>query len=135
MGRPMQASAAVPAAKRNGAKGKTGGRVQRKRISMQEESEVQTRIVKRVPSFWIYALLMVLAVYTAVTWVKQDTQIQILARAMSEVQAKIDRETKSNAKLQEQKLEIASDDSIEQIAREKLGYVKDGERIFVDANK
>jgi cell division protein FtsL len=99
------------------------------------ETEVQTRIVKRVPSFWIYGLLMVLAVYTAVTCVKQETQIQTVRRAMSEIQVKIDRETRNNEQLQEQKVEIASDDSIEKIAREKLGYVKDGERIFVDSNK
>ena len=100
-----------------------------------EEPEIQTRIVRRVPSFWIYGLLMVLAVYTAVTCVKQETQIQTVRRAMSEIQMKIDRETKNNAQLQEQKVEITSDDSIEQIARVKLGFVKDGERIFVDSNK
>jgi len=125
----------VPLAKRNGMKGKTGARTQRGRTLAQETDEVQTRVVKRIPAFWVYALLMILAVYTAVTWVKQDTQIRILARAMSEMQTKLDREEKNNATLQEQKLEIASDESIEQIAREKLGYVKDGERIFVDANK
>jgi cell division protein FtsB len=78
---------------------------------------------------------MVLAVYTAVTCVKQETQIQTVRRAMSEIQVKIDRETRNNELLQEQKVEIASEDSIEKIAREKLGYVKDGERIFVDSNK
>jgi cell division protein FtsB len=31
--------------------------------------------------------------------------------------------------------EISSDESIEKIAREKLGMVKDGERVFVDTNK
>ena len=97
--------------------------------------DVQTHVVRRVPAFWIYGLLMVLAVYTAVTCVKQETQIQTVRRAMSEIQVKIDRETKGNAQLQEQKVEITSDDSIEQIAREKLGYVKDGERIFVDSYK
>ena len=107
----------------------------RKAGSIIEEPEIQTRIVRRIPSFWIYGLLMVLAVYTAVTCVKQETQMQTVRRAMSEIQMKIDRETKNNAQLQEQKVEITSDDSIEQIAREKLGYVKDGERIFVDSNK
>src|SRR5665647_2723644 len=96
--------------------------------------DVQTHIVRRVPAFWIYGLLMVLAVYTAVTCVKQETQIQTVRRAMSEIQMKIDRETKNNVQLQEQKVETTSDDSIEQIARAKLGYVKDGERIFVDSN-
>jgi cell division protein FtsB len=103
--------------------------------STSADMEVQTRIVRQLPSFWIYGLLMVLAVYTAVTCVKQETQIQTVRRAMSEIQVKIDRETRNNELLQEQKVEIASEDSIEKIAREKLGYVKDGERIFVDSNK
>ncbi len=92
-------------------------------------------VVRRVPSFWIYALLMVLAVYTAVTCVRQETELQTLRRAKAEIVEKISRETRINEQLAERKLEIASGDAIERLAREKLGYVKDGERIFVDSNK
>ena len=92
-------------------------------------------VVRRVPSFWIYALLMVLAVYTAVTCVRQESELQTLRRAKAEIAQKIERETRVNEQLAERKLEIASGDAIERLAREKLGYVKDGERIFVDSNK
>ncbi len=78
---------------------------------------------------------MVLAVYTAVTCVRQETELQTLRRAKAEIVEKISRETRINEQLAERKLEIASGDAIERLAREKLGYVKDGERIFVDSNK
>lgn len=97
--------------------------------------EVPARIVRRVPAFWIYGLLMVLAVYTAVTCIKQETDMQNLRRATAEILAKIEVQQRKNEQLQEQKVEIASGDSAELLAREKLGYVKDGERIFVDSNK
>ncbi len=95
----------------------------------------QNQIVKRVPAFWIYAILLVLAVYTAVTFVKQENDMKTLHRATAEVQAKIEKEKHLNQQLQEQKMEVTSEDSIEKLAREKLGYVKNGERIFVDTNK
>ncbi len=93
------------------------------------------RVVRRVPAFWIYGLLMVLAVYTAVTCIRQETDMQNLRRATAEILAKIEVQQRKNEQLQEQKVEIASGDSAELLAREKLGYVKDGERIFVDSNK
>ena len=39
------------------------------------------RVVRRVPAFWIYGLLMILAVYTAVTCVRQESELQMLRRA------------------------------------------------------
>ena len=93
------------------------------------------RIVRRVPAFWIYGLLMILAVYTAVTCIRQETDMQNLRRATSEILTKIEVQQRKNEQLLEQKVEIASGDSAELLAREKLGYVKDGERIFVDSNK
>lgn len=103
--------------------------------AVDEPGEVPSRIVRRVPAFWIYGLLMVLAVYTAVTCIKQETDMQNLRRATAEILAKIELQQRKNEQLQEQKVEIASGDSAELLAREKLGYVKDGERIFVDSNK
>ena len=93
------------------------------------------QVVRRVPAFWIYGLLIILAVYTAVTCVRQESELQTLRRAKADIQMKIDRETLINQQLAEQQVEIGSGDAIERLAREKLGYVKDGERIFVDANK
>ncbi len=98
-------------------------------------SFIQTNVLRRIPSFWIYALLLVLAVYTAVVVVKQETEMQMLRRAMTEMEVRMERESLNNQQLQERKQEITSEDSVERIAREVLGYVKDGERIFVDTNR
>jgi cell division protein FtsB len=51
------------------------------------------------------------------------------------LQAKIKEEEKNMEELKKQKDIINSDEYIEKIAREKLGMVKKGEKIFVDVNK
>lgn len=54
---------------------------------------------------------------------------------MKEVEKRINKEKTLQEELLKQKDELSSDESIEKIAREKLGMVKDGERIFVDINQ
>lgn len=95
----------------------------------------QNTITRRVPAFWIYGLLIILAVYAAVTYLAQEEEIRKLQRNITEVEANIKEETETIEALEEQKRGIESGDSIEQLAREKLGYVKEGERIFVDTNR
>ncbi len=51
------------------------------------------------------------------------------------VQNKIKEENKLAGELIKQKNAINSDEYIERIAREKLGFVKTGEKVFVDINK
>lgn len=48
--------------------------------------------------------------------------------------SKIQTEEENKEKLIRQTEEINSNESIEKIAREKLGMVKHGERVFVDVN-
>ncbi len=50
------------------------------------------------------------------------------------INSKIQAEEENKEKLIRQSEEINSDESIEKIAREKLGMVKHGERVFVDVN-
>ena len=54
---------------------------------------------------------------------------------MDDINSKIKAETENNSKLIKQSEEVSSDENIERIAREILGMVKNGERVFVDANK
>jgi cell division protein FtsL len=54
---------------------------------------------------------------------------------MKNIEAKITGENKQNETLKKQKDTMNSDEYIEKIAREKLGMVKPGERVFVDVNK
>ncbi|OQA17019.1 MAG: Cell division protein FtsL [bacterium ADurb.Bin363] len=50
------------------------------------------------------------------------------------IDAKIQAEMENNERLNKQREEINSDENIEKIAREMLGMVKHGERVFDDIN-
>ncbi|HOQ76295.1 MAG TPA: septum formation initiator family protein [Thermoclostridium sp.] len=90
---------------------------------------------KRKSGWWIVPLLAVAFVYTAFTVYSQSREMYAIRIEMKEVQKRIDREKALKQELLKQKDQMNSDESIEKIAREKLGMVKDGERIFVDINQ
>ena len=74
-------------------------------------------------------------VYGTFTFNAQATEFYEIKLQMKLLEEKVNKETESKQALLEQRDEITSDESIEKIAREKLGMVKDGERIFVDIDK
>lgn len=51
------------------------------------------------------------------------------------IEASIEEQKQLNEDLKKQKEEVNSDQYIERIAREKLGMVKPGEKVFSDINK
>jgi len=73
--------------------------------------------------------------YGAFAYHSQSNQLYMLNLKISEIERKIEKEKEKKQELLKQKEEISSDESIEKIAREKLGMVKDGEKVFVDINK
>jgi cell division protein DivIC len=90
---------------------------------------------KRKKGWWIYPLLAVMCVYTAFTFYAQSRDMYTIRHQMNEIQRRIEKEKQTNRELMEQKDEVMSKESIEKLAREKLGMVKDGERVFVDTNR
>lgn len=90
---------------------------------------------KRKKGWWIVPLLAVAFIYTAFTVYSQSRDMDAIRVEMKEVEKRINREKELKQELLKQKDEMSSDESIEKIAREKLGMVKDGERIFVDINQ
>lgn len=84
--------------------------------------------------FWtcIIALLLIYSSYMSYG-LTQDLNAK---KAQSDIiQSKIDAEIAQNEQLTEQKKTVKSDEYIEKIAREKLGLVKSGEKVFVDINR
>lgn len=79
--------------------------------------------------------MAVVLVYAAFTFTAQSNDLYVLNLEIKQLEQKIAKEEEEKRSLLEQKDEISSDESIEKIAREKLGMVKDGERVFVDTNK
>lgn len=90
---------------------------------------------KRKKGWWIFPLLCVAFIYAAFTFYSQSKEFYSLSLELNAIQSRIQKEEALKASLQEQKDAVLSDESIEKIAREKLGMVRDGERVFVDINK
>ncbi len=80
-------------------------------------------------------LLAVVIIYAAFIFTTQSNDLYVLNLEIKQLEQKISKEEEEKRRLLEEKDEISSDESIEKIAREKLGMVKDGERVFVDTNK
>lgn len=80
-------------------------------------------------------LLAVMIVYAAFTFASQSDELYMINLEIKQLEQKIQKESDKKEELLKEKDEILSDESIEKIAREKLGMVRDGERVFVDTNK
>lgn len=92
-------------------------------------------VKKTRKGWWVMPLLAAMLLYGAFAYHSQSKQIYLLNMKINEIERKIATEKQKKQELLKQKEEISSDESIEKIAREKLGMVKDGEKVFVDINK
>jgi cell division protein FtsL len=90
---------------------------------------------KTKKGWWLIPLIACVLIYAAFTFTAQSNDLYILNLEIKQLEQKIAKEEEEKRRLLEEKDEISSDESIEKIAREKLGMVKDGERVFVDTNK
>lgn len=79
----------------------------------------------------VIAALMVYAVISLVMVHRQTRQLQDRAATL---QQQVSEMTQSNAELQYKIDHSEDDDMIESVAREKLGLVKPGEKIFYDTS-
>ena len=79
----------------------------------------------------VIAALMVYAVISLFMVHRQTRQLQDRAATL---QQQVSEMTQSNAELQYQIDHSRDDDMIESVAREKLGLVKPGEKIFYDTS-
>lgn len=79
----------------------------------------------------VIAALMVYAVISLFMVHRQTRQLQDRAATL---QQQVSEMTQSNAELQYQIDHSVDDDMIESVAREKLGLVKPGEKIFYDTS-
>jgi cell division protein FtsL len=80
-------------------------------------------------------LFVLLIVYLSLNLVGQQQLIESKNSELAEVEAKIAAEIAYSEQLRQEKDMMMSDESLERIARYKLGMVKPGERVFVDSNR
>ncbi|HCS72436.1 MAG TPA: hypothetical protein DIW17_00980 [Clostridiales bacterium] len=77
----------------------------------------------------------IILVYFLVLFFQQSFEIHDQQSAMTELQQTIADVQQENEVLSRQIEHTKSDTYIEQAARDKLGWVKDGETIFIEKNK
>ena len=82
-----------------------------------------------------WLLLAGLAVYVCVTVIVQQTQIDALNDKRDELSGQITALEQQKDELEEEKEYVGSQEYAEQRAREELGWVKDGEILFKDADE
>jgi cell division protein FtsL len=82
-----------------------------------------------------FVVLLLFSIYFVYVFAEQQHMLYVKNIEMRNVEAKVKEEQATNDKLIKQKDMISSDEYIEKIAREKLGMVKPGEKVFVDVNK
>ena len=89
---------------------------------------------RKMPKIWV-VIISVFLLYFAYVFYEQQDILKAKTGQMKRIQAKIEEQEKVNRELQKQKEMLDSDEYIEKIARERLGMVKQGEKIFRDKNK
>lgn len=90
---------------------------------------------KRKKSWWMMPLLIIVLIYAAFVFASQSYDMYIIDLEIKQLDQKIAKEEQERLRRLEDLDEVSSYESIEKLAREKLGMVKDGERVFVDINK
>ena len=80
-------------------------------------------------------LFILLIIYLTFNLVSQQQLIESKNSELAEVEEKIAAEIQLSEELRTEKDMLMSDESLERIARDKLGMVKPGERVFVDINR
>lgn len=88
---------------------------------------------RKINAGLIFVTICVL--YFSYIFIQQQGMISSKNREVAQVQENIIVEKKKAVILNNQLSQVNSDNFIEAAAREKLGLVKDGEKIFVDINK
>lgn len=90
---------------------------------------------KRIKIKMIHIVMLLFSFYFVYTLVEQQIQINKYDSQIEMYTADIENKKELAKYYDKQKGNIQTDEYIETVARESLGYVKPYEKIFVDANK
>jgi cell division protein FtsL len=91
--------------------------------------------LRKKKGWWMLPFLAFMIIYGVFSFTSQSDELYQINLKIKELEQKIEAEKARQQELMKQKDDILSDESIEKLAREKLGMVRDGERVFVDTNK
>ena len=89
------------------------------------------KVLKRLlKTIFVVAFLL----YGCIATAKQEISFHKYDNELEEIQARISEEEIKHEQLLSAKSRITTDEYIEEVAREKLGFVKPNEIVFVDGN-
>ena len=89
------------------------------------------KVLKRLlKTIFVVAFLL----YSCIAAAKQEISFHKYDNELKEYQARISEEEIKHEQLLSAKSRITTDEYIEEVAREKLGFVKPNEIVFVDGN-
>ncbi|MEG2310586.1 MAG: septum formation initiator family protein [Clostridia bacterium] len=93
----------------------------------------EKKVKKKISVMKIVGILFM--TYFLLTIADQQTQINKYNSQITMYETNINNTNSLTSYYSKQKTNIKSDEYIENVAREKLGYIKPNEKIFVDANR
>ncbi|MHB8063134.1 MAG: FtsB family cell division protein [Ruminiclostridium sp.] len=92
--------------------------------------------MKKQKRFRLWTFILIASIcYFTYTLYKLQVNINDREIKNAQLQNNIYSETIKNKQLVQQKSLINSNEFYEEMAREKLGYIKDNEKIYIDTNK
>ncbi len=88
--------------------------------------------VKRLAKRGLFCFAII---YISFLLISQQFDLSRLSAKERELDSQIETQQKQATELAAQKEASVTDEYIERVAREKLGYMKPGEKVFIDASK
>lgn len=76
--------------------------------------------------------ITILIIYISVAIIGQQSKINSLNSKISDVNNKISVKEKEYSELEDQEIVYGSDEYVERVARQRLGYVRPDETVFID---
>lgn len=102
----------------------------RKKINLENNNKLKSKKIKM-----IHVVMIVFSFYFVYTLFEQQIKINKYDSQIEMYSSDIKNKTELTSYYNRQKGNVKTDEYIESVARESLGYVKPYEKIFIDANK
>lgn len=102
---------------------------------MKKRENINNKINKKKKIKPVMIVLFAFSIYFVYTFIEQQVQINKYDSEIEMYTADIENKRELVNYYNNQKGNTKSDEYIENVARESLGYVKPYEKIFIDANK
>jgi len=102
---------------------------------MKKRENINNKINKKKKIRPVMIVLFAFSIYFVYTFIEQQVQINEYDSEIEMYTADIENKRELVNYYNNQKGNTKSDEYIENVARESLGYVKPYEKIFIDANK